>query len=190
MFKFVVSFITAILICFMFWIIQTPLAWHTKTYGHTSIEETVVVSIYPNITVDQLIAVGNYDKINERVRLITRQPPQTEQSLKIRLIPKNDAKTARGATWQLAAMGLRPATVLELLSIGSTSQELQNRELIIALGDNLVSEISNELLYPCLWSHINFEYFSIFGKVIYKRHLDMCSSELMNIWIAAVAVDS
>lgn len=87
-------------------------------------------------TLEDMIAAGHYNYVNERI--IPRNFPLTGEGqveLDLCLVHFNRDITSEEAIKELEKMGMRPATLPELLALGEKYPEEQRQHPIIALGN-------------------------------------------------------
>ena len=107
------------------------------------------ISVNYGRSLDEMKKAGNYDWMNDDITA-ERFPIKGEgiKELVPELIHFNRSISSDNALADLDKMGLRPATIEELLALGETFPEMQRKFPIIALGS--VGEVSGRRSVPCL----------------------------------------
>jgi hypothetical protein len=109
--------------------------------NHTNGERTAVftVPVDHGQTLNEMIAAGRYDEVNDAVRTVSFPIKRRSRKLvEITLIQFERAY----ASWELItlmeARGYRPAFIEELLALGREQPDLQRRIPIVALGSGRI----------------------------------------------------
>ena len=98
-------------------------------------ENVFPVSMNYDLSVEVLIRVGEYNWSNSDITEKNfRSEENGTQSVELRLVHFNRVISSEDALKELDRMGLRPATLKELLTFGSTYKEEQRKHPIVALG--------------------------------------------------------
>ena len=88
-----------------------------------------------NLSVSDLVKAGEYNWSNSDITEKNfRSEENGTQSVELRLVHFNRVISSEDALKELDRMGLRPATLKELLTFGSTYKEEQRKHPIVALG--------------------------------------------------------
>mgnify|MGYP001599690501 FL=1 len=101
-------------------------------------------------TVEQLIRNGRYDWVNSDIN--GRNFPSSERGraqIDIFLLNFDHDISSEDAIREMAKQGLRPATLKELLALGTAFPDLQRENPIVALGSTWRSPVG-ALRVPCL----------------------------------------
>ena len=98
-------------------------------------QTTFEVGIDQTRTLDQLIAVGKYDWVSpDLTKYFTIAPGADYIVTLLTLLNFNQEMTSEQVLVEMDRLGLRPATLQELLSLGAQRPELQKEFPVIALG--------------------------------------------------------
>ena len=96
---------------------------------------TLLVEVDGTKTIEQLIADGKYDWKNSDVNQKNYPVANiTKRTTEIELFHFNRSISSDGTKKEMDKAGFRPATIEELLTLGSSNPELQRQFPIIALG--------------------------------------------------------
>ena len=108
------------------------------------------VTVNYNLSLAEMIEAGHYDRGDADIT-VERFPVKGEstQKLAVELVHFNRAISSENTIQELDAMGLRPATIEELLAFGAAFPDLQRKFPIVALGSSSI--IRGNRLVPCLY---------------------------------------
>lgn len=108
------------------------------------------VNVDYSASVEQLIKNGKYDWFNDDIT--GRNFPSSEKGtaqVVVYLVNFDHDISSEDAVKELDRQGLRPATLKELLALGSTYPDLQRKDLIVALGSTWRGS-DGRVSVPCL----------------------------------------
>lgn len=101
-------------------------------------DDEIILTIDYNKTIEQTIADGNYDRVNSNITAENFPVPQKIIGKKVKVFAKlfhfNRNISSDDAILEMNKAGYRPATLMELLTLGILFPELQRKFSIVALG--------------------------------------------------------
>lgn len=108
-----------------------------------------LVTVDNDLPIAQMIASGRYDLVSESITANHFPSTETDVVQKVIYLIKfaGDISNA-DAIQEIDNLGLRPATLKELLALGAAHPDLQQSYLIAALGSTWLFN-SNRVLAPC-----------------------------------------
>jgi hypothetical protein len=113
------------------------------------VDSSYPITIDHSLTLNQMIALGKYDWVNPDITA-DRFPIKGEGKKKkvVELVHFNRDISSENAVKELKKMGLRPATIEELLAFGAKYPEIQRKFLVISLGSSC--ELGGRRSVACL----------------------------------------
>jgi len=134
-------------------------AWGLPTYD---------ITVDYNQTIEQMVAAGSYNYANRDIssanfgqEVVAKKGVREE--LKAVLLHLDRVATSQEVLAEMERLGLRPATLAELLALGAKHPELQREFPIIALGSSCTLHGYRQVAF--LWSDVSRRglYLSSFG---------------------------
>jgi uridine phosphorylase len=92
------------------------------------------VTVNYDQSVEELIREGNYDRTSDLAGINFLSNEKGVATIRVCLVKLNRAISSEDVIEELSLLGLRAATLKELLALGTTQPDLQRSNTIVALG--------------------------------------------------------
>lgn len=170
-------------------IIGTVLLIAAMVYRHKADAKPKAVQTYQVVvdydqTLDQMVKAGGYDMVVEEEKITAKNFPfqaKGKVNVDLQLIHFGKAMQEWEIDTKLDRMGLRPATIEELLAFGAQYRDEQRKFAIVAMGSQWVDDSTDILVfYPFLGHFRDSRFLQLYAMWKY------CNNDANNTWVKEI----